>query len=143
MKFSKYFATLGACALGAATLTGCTFEAGLAAPPPIIVGESTGSLTVRWTVAGAFSPAECAYYRVDMLELVIYDAAGTPFFTTEAPCENFDVTLDLDPGLYHADATLVDVNNRPTSTTLPIDNLRITSGTDLAVDIDFPARSML
>jgi len=127
--------------LGAASLAACTLQAGVSpAPPPTDV---TGSLTVRWTIAGSDSSVQCSYYAVDSLRLVIYDDSGSQVTSIDAACEAFNVTVDLDPGTYSADATLVDVNKKPRSLTLPINNIRITTGTDLAIATDFPARSLL
>src|SRR5262249_32321017 len=119
----------------------CAVEAGLSTSPP--PPDITGSITVRWTIADTTAAAQCAYYGVDSLALVLYDESGSPYFKTNAPCEAFSVTIDLSPGVYHADAPLVDANQRPRSLTLPINDLRVTTGTDLAVDIGFPARSFL
>jgi hypothetical protein len=141
MKLSKVAQGLYGCLFWAAALTGCTVEAGLVTPPPS--PDISGSVTVRWTIASTTAPAQCSYYGIDSLELVIYDETGASLLTTDAPCDAFSVRVELDPGIYHADATLVDVNHRPRSLTLPINDLQVTTGTDLVVDIDFPARSML
>jgi hypothetical protein len=146
MRLSKRSAVLAGCLAGAAALAGCTVETGVSPPPPIRPPprpDITGSLTVRWTIAGSTSPLQCAFYRVDGLSIILYDAVGTAIVSTVAPCERFAVTIDIAPGLYHADATLVDADQRPRSLTLPLKNLRITTGTNLNVDVEFPARSML
>lgn len=140
MKVSKLVAGLCGCLLVSTALSGCVLEAGLSTPPP---PDPTGSITVRWTIAGTASPAQCAYYRADSLQLVVYDAAGQKVITTDAPCEAFNVTLDLEPGVYQADATLIDAEQRGRSLTLPINDLQVTRGTELTVDTDFPARSFL
>jgi hypothetical protein len=141
MKLSKPYALLCECFLGAASITGCTVEAGVGtvSPPPDI----TGSITVRWTIAGTAESALCAQYGADNLELIVYDQTDAPLFVTEAPCDAFSVSIDLDPDVYHADATLIDANQKARSLTLPIRDLRVTRATDLAVDIDFPVRSIL
>jgi hypothetical protein len=141
VKLSKLILGFSGCLLCAMPLGGCAVEAGIStpAPPP----DRSGSITVQWTIASTAAPAQCAYYRADSLELVIYDEAGAKVITTDAPCEAFAVQVDLPPGVYHADATLVDVNKAPRSLTLPLNDLDVTTGTDLAVDTDFPARSFL
>jgi hypothetical protein len=143
MKLWKRSAGLWAGLLGAASLLGCTLQAGVSPGPPPPPPDVTGSVTIRWTIAGSDSPVQCAYYAVDNLKLDIHDDTGASVTSIEASCEAFNVTVDLDPGTYNADATLVDVNDKPTSLSLPIDDIKVTTGTDLAIDIDFPARSML
>jgi hypothetical protein len=144
MKLSKLAQGLYGCLFWAAALTGCTVETGFSTrPPPPEEKENLGSITVQWTIASTAAPAQCAYYRVDSLQLVVYDESGAEVVSTHAPCEAFTVQIELSPGTYHADATLVDVNKRPRSLTLPLNDLRVTAGTDLAVDTDFPARSLL
>ena len=140
MKHSKLYAGLTAWCLGAAPLMGCVFTAEpLPSPPP---AEPTGSVTVEWSIAGSARPEQCAAYRVDALELVIYELPGQPLVVVDAPCENFSVTVDLAPGVYQGQATLIDANQRPVSRRLPLEDLVVKSGTDLKVDIDFPATSI-
>jgi len=141
MKVAKLYAGLFGCLLGAGWLAGCTVEAGVTPAPP--TPEVTGSVTVVWTIAGRSDAAVCSEYSVDSLELVVYDNSGSPVIRTTAPCEAFNVSIDLAPGLYDADATLVDVNQKRRSRTLPIQDIRVTAGTNISVDIDFPAGSLL
>jgi hypothetical protein len=57
--------------LGAA---GCTAEASVSAEPAQrVVVAPVGTLTVRWTIAGAVDPGACAFYRADLRgrELVV------------------------------------------------------------------------
>jgi len=141
MKLSKLAQGLYGCLFSGALMSGCTFEAGLSTSPPS--PDISGSITVRWTIASTTSPVQCSYYGIDSLELVVYDEAGEPVVTTDAPCEAFSVRVELSPGVYHADATLVDERKKPRSLTLPLNDLEVKTGTDLALDIDFPARSIL
>jgi hypothetical protein len=141
MKVSKLWTLLFTCLVGGAALSGCVFSADV---PAVTVPEEPGSLTVRWTIAGTTAAAQCAYYQADGLRLVLYDEFGATVLTTNAPCESFNVTIDnLSPGVYHADATLADAAENARSLNLPLNDLNVTSGTDLAVDIDFPPRSFL
>ena len=111
--------------------------------PTVVVQEPTGQLTLTWTVAGAASPSACLAYDADALEVNIFDSSGRQADTEFANCEDFALTVELGVDVYSADATLVDVNDAAVSTTLPLDDLRVTDGTELTVDIDFPDSSML
>ena len=137
MNFTKLFAAVAGCAL-AFSSAGCNDTTGT-----VVVPGDTGTLTLKWTVAGSADPGSCAFYGASDLELVVYDAAGAPFTSTTAPCEDFGLTIDLPPGTFSADATLLDPNAVPVSVAAPLDNIRIISGTDITIDLDFPAASML
>jgi hypothetical protein len=107
------------------------------------VPEATGTLTVRWLVAGTTDPGACASAGADALELVVYDAAGTEVATAKEPCESFSLTLSLPEGAYSADATLIDVGSNARSVTTRLNAIRVSAGTDLAIDVDFPGASLL
>jgi len=126
-----------ACAFGA-LLPGCIVTTDdHRGPPPV------GTLTVEWTINGGTNPDDCVLYGADHLELLIY--AGPDDLVTEVDplCEDFSVSVDLDPGRYSADATLVDSINRSATVTAPLDGLLVTDGTDLVSSIDFPDGSFL
>lgn len=104
----------------------------------------TGTLTVSWTVANRSDPGVCARYgrgTTDFELLVNRDDQETT--QQHAPCEDFRLTVELEPGDYTGYTTLVDRNNDPVTSTLPLRDLRIVKDADLAVDVDFPASSFL
>jgi hypothetical protein len=142
MRLLKLVTPLYACAL-AATLPCCSVGIGPEAPPVVAVPVATGTLTLRWTVAGAPDPSVCSAYGAPTLELVVYDASGAEVTTATAPCESFSLTLTLDEGSYSADATLVDLSSVARSVTKPLQDIAIVQGTDLALDVDFPTSSIL
>jgi len=111
--------------------------------PTVVVVEPTGDLTVTWTVAGTDDPGACDFYFADAAELAVYDSVGRLVADEFARCDDFALTLELAVDTYQADMLLVDVNDDPVSTTLPLDDLRVTDGTELVVDVDFPDDSML
>ena len=111
-------------------------------PPPVVVVESTGQLTVTWTVAGEASSDVCFDFAVDATELTVWDSSGRLVADEFANCEDFALTLELPVDTYQADLILVDVNDNPVSTTLPLDDLRVTPDSELVVDVDFPASSI-
>jgi len=130
-------------ALVAATaLCGCSVHT-TDSTPTVVVQQPTGQLTLTWTVAGAASASACAAYDADALEVNIFDSSGRQVDSEFANCEDFALTVELGIDTYSAEATLVDVNDLAVSTTLPLDDLRVTEGTELSVDIDFPDSSML
>lgn len=135
--------SLLSCALGASAM-GCSVGVSATPEPPIVTTPaSTGTVTLRWLVAGTTSPTVCATFAATMLELVIYDAAGNQVATANAPCGSFAVTVELPEGSYTADATLVDDNSNARSVTKPLAAIEVVPGTDLAIDLDFPPSSIL
>src|SRR5262249_19320939 len=130
-----------ACVFGGMS-AGCTVTAS-PVPPVVTVPAATGSLTLRWHISGADDPAACSAYDATTLQLVIYDANGTEVTTVAAPCESFSTTVTLPEGTYSADATLVDPSGGSRTVTKPLLAIEIVAGTDLAIDLDFPAGSFL
>jgi hypothetical protein len=120
--------------------TGCATEVDAR---PIVIPAQTGRLTVFWTVDDSTDPSACDAVAADGFELSLFDASGRAFDTVVANCEDFALTIDLPPGTYSADATLIDVADRSASTTIALDNVRIFSATELTIDTDFPLSSIL
>ena len=119
---------------------GCTLTT---EPPVVVVPAASGTLTVHWTVAGSNDPSVCGAYAATDLELVVFDEAGSQVASTTGACEGFSLTLALPEGTYSADATLIDPSNNARSTTKPLHAIEVVSGTDLAIDLDFPPSSIL
>lgn len=122
---------------------GCVWEDDFDEPPVIVVPPAAaGTLTVEWSIAGRFVPADCAAFGADFFELVIFDGGS---FATEvnAPCEAFAVSIELPEGVFDADATLVDAADFAVTVTEPLDDLVILEGTELVVSIDYPPGSFL
>ena len=107
-----------------------------------VIVEDTGVLTTLWSIDGSFDPAICDVFAVDAFELLVFDEFGGFVTDAFAPCESFAVSIELFPGFYDATGTLVDVANRPVSVTEPIQDVRITGGSELVVEIDYPAGSI-
>ena len=129
----------GVLALGL-NLAGCG-GGGDGADPVVVVPAVSGTLTVTWTIEGFADPALCA--PGDAFELVLYDEFGDFYTEVEAPCESFFLSMDLDEGLYFADATLVDFDDQPVTTTATLDDIDIFAEDELVIDLDFPAESFL
>lgn len=146
IRIGKWSSAL-ACAL---ISTGCLLAAGdaptdrvvLVEGPPGVVPSGYGLLTVNWSIDGDKTTRSCDDLDADKLELVVYDRDGERTRVT-APCEAFAVTVELREGDYTADATLIAEDGKAQTTTLPLRNIEIASGTELRVDTDFPRRSSL
>ncbi len=134
MHFSKVFFALAA-SLFAASQSGCLV---IASEP--YVGR--GSMTMSFTIDSSNHASECVYYGADQLEVTLFDAAGAPVITVDAPCEGHDLSVELDEGEYSAEATLIDLDGFPVSDTLVLDAFRVIDQTDLVIDLDFPADAM-
>jgi hypothetical protein len=132
---------LFACAFGGMSAS-CSITAS-PEPPVVIVPAATGSFTLRWSIDGTDDPSACSAYDATTLELVIYDESGTEVTTVDAPCETFSVSVPLPEGTYSADATLVDDAGNSRTLTKPLQAIEVVAGTDIAIDLDFPAGSFL
>ena len=132
-------AGLAALALSA---TACTAETTVDSAPPATTvppgggSTSTGFYQIVWTVDGSKDPNACAFLGADELELTIYEN-GVPKQPVVAPCGNFNLQVELYPGVYDADARLVTYDGVSVSQVLPLNQLVITSGTTLTSDADF------
>lgn len=102
---------------------------------------NTGYLTVNWSIEGTYSPSLCGYYVVDAMEVVVYDRYGDFVTEVEAVCEAFGVSIELYPGFYTADVTLVGFRDEAATVTHALYDLRVARDSDLVVDIDFPPSS--
>jgi len=131
-------------ALAAAALAGCQVAVEpLPVSPPVTAPAETGTVTIRWLVAGRTDVALCNGYGASHLELVIYDVNGSTVARQYAPCGSFTTTLALPAGSYTADVTLVGPSNEAISVTKPLAAVDVVAGTDLAISVDFPSSSML
>lgn len=105
-------------------------------------GPGTGTVSVAWTIEGSTSPARCADAGADALAIDIYDLDGQRITTVNAPCEDFLADIEIDPGAYSLDLTLVDAHDHAMTTTLTLD-ADVREGAETDLDIDFPHSSFL
>jgi len=127
---------LGAC-LALAGLGGCVVSSS-SEPVPV---ESTGRLTLRWTIDGTTDPNLCVMGQVMDIDITISTTGGALAGEFRAPCEAFATTVStLLPGSYVASARLV-VADVPRTTPVDIAPFTIFSNSELVVDVDFPANS--
>ena len=143
MNSLKVYAVLAGCALAVTGLSGCFITTDTGPGPTPSPAAKTGSLTVAWTVAGSHSPPSCSQFGAYDLEIVILDRFRRPIMKTSAPCTDFAATVDLPPGDYTAQVTLVDSSSREVSTSLPLQDIRVTPDSNLTIDVDFPSTSRL
>jgi hypothetical protein len=137
MKKLSAFLVAGVLAM-AGVVTGC---GGGGEAVVTTVPDRSGSVTFRWSVDGSFDPRACDAFFVDSARIDLYDANGAPINTTFVDCRAFTATINLAPGRYSARIEMVDVNNEPRSTSLPIQPFTIVSDTNLNIDSDFPRDS--
>jgi hypothetical protein len=123
-------------------LSGTSLGCSVAVTPTSSV-PATGTLTVRWRVAGGTDPGACSTFGASLLELVVYDPGGDEVARANGSCSAFGLTIDLPDGTYSADATLIDSNGRSRTVTKQLAAIEVVQGTDLAIDLDFPASSFL
>jgi hypothetical protein len=140
MRLSKLIGAAAVSILGLTGLGGCIVATD---EPVIVTNESTGLLTVRWSVAGSFDPQTCDFYGASDVELVIHTAGGREYKTVYGSCSAFQLTTELPIGSYRGELTLVRPDLTAVSTTLRIEPFRITEDTNLNIDVDFQTSSIL
>ena len=107
----------------------------------VVPPEQIGALTVQWSIGGATLPGDCVAFGADFFELLVYDQFGAFFLEANAPCEAFALSLELPEGLFEADATLVNRADVAVSVTELLDEIVITSDSELVISVDYPLGS--
>ena len=139
MNFIHLRTGLAACAI-TVCLSGCVVTASSPGPPPEPV--ASGTLSLLFTIQGDTLPSDCDYLDATEIELVVLEDSDT-YTTVYADCDGFDLSTSLPDGTYDGEVTLLDADEQPVTTTLYLSTLRVVSGTDLQVAIDFPPSSFL
>jgi hypothetical protein len=130
---SHFFA---AALLGFAGLSGC----GTASTSTVtVVGD--GVLVVDWTIDDAKDSRDCASMGADSIDVVVSTAAGDVVGDFNAYCEAFEISIQLAPGNYYGDATLLDTAGRARTTPVDLGRFSIYGDDTLHVPIDFPLDS--
>jgi hypothetical protein len=122
-----------------AALSGCA--SGSDRGSAVVVGD--GVLVVDWTIDDAKDSRDCASQGADGIDVVVSTAAGDVVGDFNAYCEAFDLSIQLAPGSYNGDATLLDAAGRPRTTSVDLGRFTIYGDDELHVPIDFPLDSFL
>ena len=104
-------------ALLALGFTGCVVDS----HHPRAGAYAPGTLIVDWTIDGTTDPAECRQGDTPTIDITIETRSGAIVDEFTADCEDFETSVDLDPGTYQASALLLDSSNRDATTTVGID----------------------
>jgi hypothetical protein len=110
-------------------------------PDGAMVPASTGTFSVRWSVAGSFDPNACDAYRASALDLRIYDSSGAFVTQRVVACRTMGTSVALYPGGYTGTMTMTDGAGTARTTTLNLRPFSIQSGATTTGDTDFPADS--
>lgn len=129
--------TLTAACIALTALSGCASDSGRQGA--VVVGD--GVLVVDWTIEGASDARDCAAEGADSIDVVVSTAAGDPVGDFSGYCENFSLSVQLAPGDYYGDATLLDAAGRARTTSVDLGHFSIYGDDELHVPIDFPLDS--
>ena len=105
-------------------------------------GPYDGTLTIDWSLDDSFDPDACDDYDARYTELILYDGRDEVAHV-QTRCEDFDVSIDLPDGVYSLDATLLDHDDRPVTTSLALDDIDVYEDDETRISIDFPLASRL
>lgn len=93
----------GVCTMTLIAAAGCADE------PAVVVAPATGFLTVTWTVGGSTaSPAVCEEHGARQVYFEVFDEDGYWIADRTVPCDNGRLGMRLWPGIYIAEASLLD-----------------------------------
>lgn len=107
-------------------------------PPVVVVGD--GLFTLRWTIEETTDPGACDYWQVDSIDVLVTRPNGRVVGDFLDDCAAFETSIELAPGTYYADATLLD-NGAAATTTVDLGRFVIYGDDELIVDAEFPADS--
>lgn len=95
-----------------------------------------------WTVGGASDLAACEAVEATAFEVQVFDQG---WFVTgaQAPCEEFETTLELYVDDYVSRVTLVDADGYAVTRRVVEDYFEIEEGEVTRLSVDFPDASML
>jgi len=110
------------------------------APEPVVV-QSTGTLTVDWSINGTKDPNQCSQGAAAAIQITVTDPNANPIGTFEQSCTAFATSITLDAGQYLAQARLIDAVGTPRTTTIDINSFTILGNDDFTAPIDFSASS--
>jgi hypothetical protein len=125
-------------------------------PPQVVAAEipsatpldetpsAVGTLVVQWTITGRRDAMDCSALGAERFDLSMRAAsAPTEDEQVEAPCDAFQISMDLSPGFYTGETLLVDRLDRPVTLSLPLEQVEIVAGREVVKSIDFPVGAFL
>lgn len=118
--------------------TACIFVGSETDPP--VYYESTGLLTLDWSIDGYQDPDECDQSDADTLLVSVWTLSGAHVGSFEDSCRAFVTSIELSPGTYEAEAVLLDPFGRDRTTAVLVE-FDIYGEDELSISIDFPASS--
>jgi hypothetical protein len=124
-------------------LPGCLVEASSNGPPPP-PPPTVGQLTLRWTVDEVADGNVCIMGQAAAIDIALSTTDGQPAGQFQADCTAFSANMStLQPGEYVGAVRLIGSNGQARTTTLQVNPFTIVSGSQLVIDVDFPADSFL
>jgi hypothetical protein len=139
------FVALASITLAAIGATGCTATVtpNDPTPAPVVVTNTTGSLTVDWTINGTKDPNQCSQGAASAIEIRVTDSTGASAGVFQQSCTAFATSVTLGAGSYTAEARLLDANGAARTTAVLINAFTLRGDDDLDTPIDFGADSFL
>jgi hypothetical protein len=108
--------------------------------PPVAVG----SLTLQWTLSGRREPLDCGGLGIDRFQVSLTSAtSGGDAEPWDAPCDAFQLSIDLPPGTYTGEAVMVDRLDRAVTLNVAVEQVEVVAGKDVTKTIDFPMAAFL
>jgi hypothetical protein len=106
--------------------------------------SAVGTLIVQWTITGRRDPMDCSGLGAERFDLSARPAsAPTEEQLVDAPCDAFQISIDLSPGSYTGETLLVDRLDRPVTLSVPLEQVEIVAGREVVKSVDFPVGAFL
>ena len=106
--------------------------------------SAVGTLILQWTITGRRDPMDCSALGAERFDLSARPAsAPTEEQQGDAPCDAFQISMDLAPGSYTGETLLVDRLDRPVTLSVPLEQVEIVAGREVTKTIDFPVGAFL
>jgi hypothetical protein len=118
----------------------------MASPAPAMADElppAVGSLTLQWTLSGRREPLDCGGLGIDRFQISLTAASGGEVEPWQAPCDAFQMTIDLPSGTYAGEAVMVDRLDRAVTLNVPVEQVEVAAGRDVVKVVDFPMAAFL
>ncbi len=105
--------------------------------PDII--DDTGSLAVNWTIGNQRTVNLCEAYKATGVEIQIEEPNGIFVREMVVPCNQFEASLELEPGDYTATIVLINGERKPVSNRIDLGTFTVQANAEVTRDASFAA----
>ena len=97
-----------------------------------------GTLRLSWTIDGRAAASDCDALGANGFEAELEDH-GLALFEIEAPCDDFEIEVEVPEGSYRARTRLVDAFDRSRTWRIQTVGFTVREGDVTSISVDFPS----